>query len=365
MKMNKKKKNILIIGAGVHGSFLAKYLSKSKKIKKIVLIEKNNSICLGSSNATHNRANRGFHYPRSKKTLIECKLGYEYFENNYNRFLKKIPSYYCIEKKSKTTFKKYKNFFKKNKLQFKEIKKNPVIINSRLDGIISGEEGCYNHGEIKKYLLKKLKKNKIKKFYKFNLKKVKLNKKNFHLELYSDKKKITDKFDYVINCTYDNVNKVNQLFSKKFNKKKYLHQLTEIVCVKSKRNLPGITVMDGPFITIMPHLGKKNEYLLYDVTNSILKTSSKPILIKKPKTNFLKMKKKLSNYMRYTNDLIYKKSIFGNRPIPINDKTSDRSTKIVKTKLKNKIVLISIEEGKYISAPYIAKKLSKDICGNE
>ena len=123
--------------------------------------------------------------------------------------------------------------------------------------------------------------------------------------------------------------------------------------------------MDGPFITIMPHIGRKNEYLLYDVTNSILKTSNKPILIKKPKTNFLKMKKKLSSYMKYTNELIYKKSIFGNRPVPIKDKTSDRSTKIVKKKLKNKTILISSEEGKYISAPYLAKKLSEDICANE
>ena len=103
---------------------------------------------------------------------------------------------------------------------------------------------------------------------------------------------------------------------------------------------------------------KKNEYLLYDVINSILKKSNKPINLKNPKTNYKKIKKKLSRYMNYINELKYKRSFYGNRPIPIKDNTADRSTKIIKEKLKNKINFISIREGKYISAPYIAKEIS-------
>ena len=119
--------------------------------------------------------------------------------------------------------------------------------------------------------------------------------------------------------------------------------------------------MDGPYATIMPHVGKKNEYLLYDVTNSILKKSNKPININNPKTNFKKIKKKLSRYINYTNDLKYIKSFYGKRPVPIKDNTADRSTKISKEILKNKTNFISIKEGKYISAPYIAKEISKKI----
>ena len=65
--------------------------------------------------------------------------------------------------------------------------------------------------------------------------------------------------------------------------------------------------------------------------------------------------------MNYTNELKYKDSFYGNRPIPIKDNTADRSTKIINTKLKNKINFLSIKEGKYISAPYIAKEISKKI----
>ena len=74
-------KNVLIIGAGIHGCFLAKYLNKFNI--NIYLIEKNKDICLEASGATHNRANRGFHYPRSNETTSECKIAYDYFEKKY------------------------------------------------------------------------------------------------------------------------------------------------------------------------------------------------------------------------------------------------------------------------------------------
>ena len=106
-----KNKKILIIGAGIHGSFLAKYLSFHGF--KITILEKNNDICSETSAATHNRANRGYHYPRSKKTFNECIKGYDFFKKNYRNFLKKITSFYCIEKKSNLNFSNYINFFKK------------------------------------------------------------------------------------------------------------------------------------------------------------------------------------------------------------------------------------------------------------
>jgi len=267
--MKKKTKNVLIIGAGIHGCFLAKYLNKFNI--NIYLIEKNKDICLEASNATHNRANRGFHYPRSNKTVSECKIAYDYFEKKYNTYLKKRQNFYCIEKKSKVSFKDYIFFFKKNKLKYKIIKKSKFIKNNNLEGIIRAEEGCYDHHRLKIMLKKKLTQSKIKIFYNFNLNKIKYQ--NKILTLISDKNKlIKDKIDVIVNATYDSSNQILKKFFAKKYFSKYLHQLAEVVTVKSKVSFPGITVMDGPFATIMPLTNKKNKYLLYDVTNSILKT---------------------------------------------------------------------------------------------
>jgi len=354
----KKNKNILIVGAGIHGCFLAKYLSDYNL--NIYVIEKNKNLCLGSSNATHNRANRGFHYPRSAETTLECKKAYEYFEKNYNKFLKKFQSYYCIEKKSKTSFKKYINFFKKNNLRFKIIKESKYLKRDNLEGIIRAEEGCYNHIKIKKMLKNKMLNKKINMIYNFDIKKISST--NNKIKIISNKNKIfTKKIDLIINTTYDNSNEMLKKFISKVKLEKYKHQLTEVVRIKSKHKYPGITIMDGPYATIMPHIGKKYEYLLYDVTNSILKTSKKPIKDKIKKTNFKRMKNKLSKYINFTNDFKYVASNYGNRPVPIEDKEANRSTKINVNFYSKKIRLITVREGKYISAPYISKILSKKI----
>lgn len=353
-----KNKNILIVGAGVHGCFLAKYLSSFNF--NIYIIEKNKDICLGSSNATHNRANRGFHYPRSLQTTNECKKAYIYFERNYNSFLKKFQSYYCIEKKSKTSFLNYLKYFKKNKLKFKIVNKSKYLKEKNLEGMIKAEEGCYNHSKIKSMLKKQMSNKKIKIIYNFELNKViNLGEK---ISLISNKKKLFSKsIDIIINTTYDNSNIILKKFINTAKLENYKHQLTEVVRIKSKKKLPGITVMDGPYATIMPHVGKKNEYLLYDVTNSILKTSNRPINKIIKKTNFKKIKKKLSKYLNFTKDFKYIGSNYGNRPVPINDKEANRSTKIVEHRYSKKIKFITIREGKYISAPYISKILSKKI----
>ena len=76
----------LIIGSGVHGLFLSYFLKKRLKNIDITILEKNSKICSGSSSSTHNRANRGFHYPRSDLTSKECKTGWNFFRIDEWRF---------------------------------------------------------------------------------------------------------------------------------------------------------------------------------------------------------------------------------------------------------------------------------------
>tara|TARA_Y100000816_G_scaffold276063_1_gene244874 strand:- start:1816 stop:2898 length:1083 start_codon:yes stop_codon:yes gene_type:complete len=352
----KKKKQILIIGAGIHGCFIAKYLSESEH--SITLIDKNKDICLETSAATHNRANRGFHYPRSKETTNECRLAYNYFNKNYKKFLRKIISFYCIEKKSKTNLSSYLNFFKSNKLKYEVIKNSKFIKKDEIEGIIRADEGCFNHKEIKAYLRNKIKKKNIKVFFNFNLKKVK--KSGQQTLFISNDKIIKNKFDVIINATYNLSNETLKKFFSKIKVNKYKHQITEVVEIESKSKFPGITIMDGPYCTIMPKIGSKNTYLLYDVEHSIRQISQKPKINRFKSSNYLVMKKKIEKYLKFTNNFKFKNSLYGYRPIPINDKNADRSTKIIENNFYG-TKIITIKEGKYISAPYMAKKLSKKI----
>ena len=351
-------KKILIIGAGIHGTFIAKYFKKYSV--KITIIEKNSSILNETSRATHNRANRGYHYPRSIQTFNECKQAYDYFKKNYYKYLKKIPSFYCIENNSKTNFYKYKKFFKKNNLKFNIVKINNFIKKENLEGIIKVEEGCYDHFGITKMIKSILKSKSIKVVKNFDLQRIKKNKDTLKL-ISKNNKSLFENFDIIINATYDKSNEILKKFKIK-NLSRYFYQSTEIAVVYSKKKIPGITVMDGAFITIMPYIKKKNLYLIYDVKNSILKRGKFPIhKPEKKKNNYKLMLNKLSKYINYTDEFVYKYSLYGFRPIPADDINSDRNTKI---KISNfcDIKIYSIMEGKYISAPFIAKKLVDLIC---
>jgi len=353
-----KRKKILIIGAGIHGSFLAYYLSKLNF--EVIIVDQNKSICSGTSASTHNRANRGYHYPRSQTTLRECMSAYDYFKKNYNKFLILFKSFYCIEKNSKIKHQKYIKIFKKNKLFFKNIKHNNYINKNLIDGIIKAEEGCFDHKKITKFLDQNLKSKKVKKILNFKITKIFLHKNILIIK--SNLKKIElENVNCIINSTYDNAVNILELFGIKSNKE-YIYQTTEIPVVYSKKKFPGITVMDGPFATIMPYAGKKNHYLLYDVENSILRAEKKNFNTKNKikKSNFLRIYRKIKKYVNFTETFKYKFSLYGKRPIPINCKGDDRSTKILVNNIK-KYKLFTIFEGKYISAPFEMNKLANRI----
>jgi hypothetical protein len=204
-------KNILIIGAGIHGVCLAYFLKKINKLIKITIVDKNFDILLGSSSATHNRANRGFHYPRSQVTVKECIAGWSFFKRNFEQLFADIgESYYLIEKKSLTSFHKYKSFLKRNKFNFKELYPNTIDFNKKyLTGCFKVFEGCYDHKKLKKFFKRELIKLNINFIKNFNLLKVKF--KDEKIILFS-KKIIEDNYDIIVNATYGNVNYINKLF---------------------------------------------------------------------------------------------------------------------------------------------------------
>ena len=355
MRITKKK--ILIIGGGIHGCFLAYYLSKKNYI--ITIIEKNNDICNGSSAATHNRANRGFHYPRSKITSNECKIGWNFFYKNFKKLFKNIgSSYYLIEKSGKISPKKYKNFLIKQKYKFSE--KFPTNLKFNKEKILSSYqvfEGCFDHKKVVSFLKKNLIKKKINIIKKFTLSKFynQNDKLNFESK---NKQIISDNFDIIINATYSDTNKIQKILNNKIQiKEKYKIQHTLIPIVISKKKIPAFTIMDGPFTTVMPWVGNEKKYLIYDVKHS---NSLSPLSNKDKQNRYKLMLAKLDKYLITKYKLKLHGFLNGKRPVPRKDLESRRSTVIDYYKYSN-YRLINIREGKYISAPLEMKKLASKI----
>jgi glycine/D-amino acid oxidase-like deaminating enzyme len=119
------KKRIAVIGAGIYGVTAALYLADKYRVD---LIEMQDDILTSASRINQLRPHRGYHYPRSHKTVISSLKSTEIFKNEYpDAIIDSIEKYYCIAKEnSLTSANKFISFLEKFSLEFSH--KNPGVI---------------------------------------------------------------------------------------------------------------------------------------------------------------------------------------------------------------------------------------------
>ena len=346
------EKKIAIIGSGFFGVTLALILSKKHKID---LFEKKKTILNGASKANQMRFHRGYHYPRSIKTLNEVKKFNKSFIDYYGKNnLGNTNNYYAISKiNSKTSYKKFIEFLNKNKLYYKEIY-NKNFSNKVSNPILSNEKNL-NYFKIKEKINKKIKKSKNIKIYLGQ---------EFKKEKYSHYDKI------IIACYEQNNNILKNLGIKP--KKRFKYELIEKIIIKlpKKFKTESFMVLDGKFVSLDPYLGT-DYHLLSDVKFSKIeitkglfpnfKSSQKKFInkgmIKDIKiSRFSKFIDNSSKYLPFLKDSKYIGSFFVVRTIEINkEKTDERLNQIFK--INNKI--FTILSGKWNTAVGLANKFSK------
>ena len=152
---------IAIIGVGLYGAYIASMLSENKKFS-IDLYEKRKKILDSTAKKNQYRLHIGYHYPRSKETILQTIQGFNLFKKNFKKFLyfpKK--NYYLIHRKSLINFKKYLKIYKNFGLKFKNesVANYSQYVDSRyIAGCINTEEGVILIDKLIPYLRKKLEK---------------------------------------------------------------------------------------------------------------------------------------------------------------------------------------------------------------
>tara|TARA_R100000234_G_scaffold62716_1_gene38125 strand:- start:455 stop:1546 length:1092 start_codon:yes stop_codon:yes gene_type:complete len=352
-------KNAVIIGGGIHGFSCADELSK--KGISVTVIEKFDGIFKGASGATHNRAHSGFHYPRSIDTAKECIAGLRYFEEYFPEFLSYPKEfYYFIEKNNtKTTTQQYIDFCQALDLDYRLTWPSDKLLDrTNIDSSFLVNEPCFNLKKIKDYYLNLVTQGKIGLITSFDVTKGDFLSDNKICISNSNGKSLILNADILINATYAYTNNVQQAFSVNEELSEYHLQTTEVAVVGSDKYIPPLTVMDGPFITILPNVGTKDEYLVYDVIHSVV-SRERGLFYSRPDEINSMWPEMLSHGMEYfpfMKDLVYKRSNVASRPILVKTEDSDdRQTKIREHNCRSGFY--SILEGKFISAAVVAEKL--------
>lgn len=360
------KKTVCIIGAGIHG--LTSAISLAKAGFDVTIVEKNGDILLGTSGSTHNRAHVGYHYPRSKETARECYEGLQYFKEKFPTSLS-FPKdvYYLIAKDSKTSTENYKKFCDDLNYPYELIMPdNEFLIQDHIDSSFKVSEPVFDILNLKVLFRNLIKELNIKLLTFTEL--LLADTLNGGYVLTCDQKilKNTIHFytDIIVNATYAYSNNILKILDLEEDMTEYNLQHTEVIIVRSEKYVPSLTVMDGPYVSLMPYANQPNLYLLYDVFNSVIeKNVGYYIKERTQESNAKKMLEHCSKYFPFKLEFV--NSLYGSRPVPTSSITNAGDCR--KTRIKCHVKhphIYSILEGKFISSPMIAENITTLIKNN-
>jgi len=349
--------DIIVIGGGIHGITVA--IAAAEAGGRVTLIDKNLELLNGTSGSTHNRAHMGYHYPRSVETAHECQKGLESYQKHYPEALIYPPGYYIIEKTSNTTTTEYESFCTKmgipSRIQWPS---EEFLLRDRISAPFLVHEPIFNTVLLRAQLEKKYQRKGV--AVKNDAEVVESSPRTsdlFSLTVREGQRLSTYQADVVINATYSYANNVLGVFHLHEHMTRYRMQVTEVVVAQSALDIPPLTIMDGPFMSIMPYGGHDTQFLVYDVEHSVAdeKESYLHDDSRVYPSSWETMVQKGESYFPFMKELTYVESLWGSRPIPVDSATQSRKTRLVR--YDSSPGFYSLLEGKFVSAPLVARDL--------
>lgn len=256
----------IIIGAGLYGLYAAKFCGD--RGEKVMVLEYDKAPFERATYINQARVHMGYHYPRSLTTAWKS-AGY------FRRFVEDFG--FCIhtqfdqiyatsDKFSWTNAEQFKEFCRAAGIRCDEVSPSQYFKQGMCDGAFLTHEYTYDAKILQKYYEEELEKlENVTIRYEARIEKISKGSNVFDVWM-ENEERVTAPF--VLNATYASVNQViNKLegVEKEFFPIKY--ELCEIILCEPSSVLKntGITVMDGPFFSIMP-FGKTGLHSLTSVT---------------------------------------------------------------------------------------------------
>ena len=363
----------IMIGAGLYGLYAA--LLSGRKGQHVLVLEKESAPFTRATYVNQARVHMGYHYPRSLATAV-ASAGY------FSRFCSDFS--FCIHDSFDQVYALSKNFSWTDANQFKafcehagipceEIPTDRYFQKNMCDGAFLTKEYTYDAMELRDYLLEKC-----------------ASLPNVELRYNASPSSITrtgstycvclaDNTEYetafLLNATYASVNEIiSMIFPTELFRIKY--ELCEIILCEagSKLKNTGITVMDGPFFSIMP-FGHTKLHSLTSVTFTphavsfeevptfpCQKTRLDPALScsanslgnchlcpAHPKSAWPYMSRLAEKYLLPEYEYHYKQSLFSMKPILLSSEVDDSRPTAIRMhsgQKKGEPVFLSVLSGK-------------------
>lgn len=355
----------VIIGAGLYGLYVALFCGQ--RGQNVLVLEHDAGPFRRATYINQARVHSGYHYPRSFSTAMKSAGYFERFVKDYefciNQKFKQI--YATASEFSWTNAEQFKRFCDVSNIPCEEINPEKFFKKGMCDGAFLTLEYAYDATLLRNHLIEKINQlNNIDILFKVCLEDIEKYVDSYRFKL-KDGRRFQTK--YVISAAYASTNQILDMLD--YDKIKMKYELCEIILcdVSSELEEYGITVMDGPFFSIMP-FGLMGVHSLTSVTFTPHVTcydllpqfscqkdakgycSSKELgncneCIVKPQSAFPYMSNLAEKFLREEYKFNYRNSLFSMKPILINAELDDSRPTVIKTYSKNP-TFVSVLSGK-------------------
>jgi len=251
--------DFVVIGGGIFGCYAALYLAG--KGGKVALLEKEAQLFQKASLVNQARLHSGYHYPRSIATAALSDEHKERFTAEHRQFVNSnFEKYYAIDRfGSFTDPLQFERFCEYLNIRCERILEHNLFNFNRLEALYLTEEFSFDPVLLREFYREKVEAApSISVFKNTKVESASADGKEWQIQLSTtlNPELQTPNFKLqtpvVINATYSATNAINRLFG--VDELALTHEISEIAFVASPQFAgKGLTVMDGPFGSIMPY----------------------------------------------------------------------------------------------------------------
>jgi glycine/D-amino acid oxidase-like deaminating enzyme len=248
----------IIIGGGFYGAAIAIYLAEQRKLEKILLVEREGALLTRASYNNQARVHNGYHYPRSYTTAYRSKLNLPRFVRDWPDAIDRnfIKLYAVARRNSNVTAKQFVRFCREigAKIERAAPTLRSLFETRLIEDVFLVEEYAFDAGSLTRWAEDEMQEAGVEVRLKTRVKGI-VKGPGDTLDVVvtptaGDEERLTAR--YVFNCTYSGLNQLAGDFPGTRTGLK--QEITEIALVQAPPALKGlgITVMDGPFFSMMP-----------------------------------------------------------------------------------------------------------------
>lgn len=366
-------RDAVIIGGGFYGAAIAIYLAKSRGFQNIVLLEREAALLTRASYNNQARVHNGYHYPRSFTTAYRSQVNLPKFVRDWPNAVKKdfLKLYAIARRNSKVTPKQFERFCREIDARVvPAAAKLRDLFDARLiEAVFEVDEYAFDSTQLAQWAVQELTQCGVHVVLQARAQGiVKMEAGGLQVEVLHDSGvEETIRSHRVFNCTYSGLNQFHGDYPGSTTTLK--HEITEMALVDVPPVLRdiGITVMDGPFFSLMPFPARKLHTLSHVRYTPHMNWLDKPDVDPYQKlaqyerhTRVDRMKRDVVRYLPAIRNSLYVDSLFEVKTILVKNEGDD-GRPILFEKYSNLAGFYSVLGGKIDNIYDVLEKLDAEV----